>query len=562
MPRRVVTVEDVAAARDGELRLPVDVIVTDRAREFAAERGVKLLLKGDGDDTGNESSKQRRADGESSQTREGPDRGRSPGAVALASDHAGYELKEYLKRFLSDLGYTVEDLGTHSTESVDYPDFARAVAEAVTAGKAWRGIVVDGAGIGSAMAANKVPGARAALCYDRATARNSREHNDANILTLGARLISPEEAREIAVVWLETKFAGGRHQQRVDKITALEHTEAAAGISAGLVRDSSSPAALSGPAMREELIEAVIREVLCRLGDQQACALRGLEIDDLVCPGCDGLCAESCPQKSRRVVEAGAARLGAGLGATRIPSDLARLIDHTLLKPEASEADVRKLCAEARQYGFATVCVNPTWVSLCAAELQGTPVKVCTVAGFPLGATLASVKIFEAEQAVKLGATEVDMVINVGALKSGHYERVEQEIRGLAEACHRGGTLLKVIIEAALLTDQEKVIASRLAKSAGADFVKTSTGFGPGGATAHDVELMRLVVGPEMGVKAAGGIRSYEDFQKMLAAGATRIGASASVKILREAAGEVPRQAPQAGEELKVESRKPGSLGF
>jgi deoxyribose-phosphate aldolase len=286
------------------------------------------------------------------------------------------------------------------------------------------------------------------------------------------------------------------------------------------------------------LIEAVAREVLCRLGDQQACALRGLEVDDTVCPGCDGHCAESCPLKSRRVVAAGAARLGAGLGTTRIPADLARLIDHTLLKPEASEADVKRLCMEAREYGFASVCVNPTWVPLCAAELKGTSVKVCTVAGFPLGATATSVKVFEAEQTVKLGAREVDMVINVGALKSGRYEEVESEIRAVAETCHRGGGLLKVILECALLTDQEKVIACRLSQSAGADFVKTSTGFGPGGATAHDVELMRLVVGPEMGVKAAGGIRGYEDLQKMVAAGATRIGASASVKIIREAAGE------------------------
>lgn len=592
MPRRVVTVEDVQAAQNGELRLPVGAIVTDRAREVAAERGIRLVIEGEGGGAssgdggsggvghstngGSESGRQGRTGGESSESGEGQTRGRSErassGVVALASDHAGYELKEYLKRFLAELGYTVEDLGTHSTESVDYPDFARAVAEAVAAGKAWRGIVVDGAGIGSAIAANKVPGARAALCYDRATARNSREHNDANILTLGARLIPAEQAREIAALWLATPFAGGRHQQRIDKITALEGLMPTAGVSTGLVPGSSSLAASAaapsssgaagvsgvnpdlqalgaGAGTREGLIEAVIREVLCRLGDQQACALRGLEIDDIVCPGCDGLCAESCPQKSRRVVAAGAARLVAGLGTTKIPSDLARLIDHTLLKPEASEADVRKLCAEAREYGFATVCVNPTWVSLCAAELQGTPVKVCTVAGFPLGATLASVKIFEAEQAVKLGAAEVDMVINVGALKSGHYERVEQEIRGMAETSHRGGALLKVILEAALLTDQEKVIASRLAKSAGADFVKTSTGFGPGGATAHDVELMRLAVGPEMGVKAAGGIRSYEDLQKMLAAGATRIGASASVKILREAAADVPRGRRKEGRE-------------
>ncbi|HEV2426125.1 MAG TPA: deoxyribose-phosphate aldolase [Terriglobia bacterium] len=237
-----------------------------------------------------------------------------------------------------------------------------------------------------------------------------------------------------------------------------------------------------------------------------------------------------------------------------MPPDIARFIDHTLLKPEASESDVRRLCAEAREYGFASVCVNPTWISLCAAELQGTPVKVCTVAGFPLGATTSSVKLFETEQALKLGALEIDMVINVGALKSGHYERVEQEIRSLAGACHRGGAILKVILECALLSDQEKVVASRLSKSAGADFVKTSTGFGPGGATAHDVEIMRLVVGPDMGVKAAGGIRGYEDLQKMLAAGATRIGASASVKIMREAVGEISGIGPSSASSGNVDA--------
>jgi deoxyribose-phosphate aldolase len=531
MSRRVVTSEDVQAARDGELRLPAGAIVTDRARELAAELGVRIQIEGaaggDGSDPGGSAGK--RTDDRSSQV------------VALGSDHGGYELKEYLKGFLSELGYKVNDLGTNSTQAVDYPDFARAVAEAVAGQKAWRGIVIDSAGIGSAMAANKVPGVRAALCYDRATARNSREHNDANVLTLGSRLIPPEVAREITAVWLETNFAGGRHQKRLDKIVALEQRPAPAQAAEGA--GSSTPEASSSS--RERLIEAVTREVLCRLGDQQACALRGLEIDDTVCPGCDGHCAESCPQKSRRVLAAGAARLDAGLGATHIPADLARLIDHTLLKPEASENDIRRLCAEARQYGFASVCVNPTWVPLCATELQGAPVKVCTVAGFPLGATATSVKVFEAEQVVKLGAHEVDMVINVGALKSGHYEQVESEIRVLAEACHRGGTLLKVILECALLTDQEKVIACRLSQSADADFVKTSTGFGPGGATAHDVELMRLVVGPGMGIKAAGGIRGYEDLQKMVAAGATRIGASASVKIIREATGEaLPTRAP------------------
>jgi deoxyribose-phosphate aldolase len=537
MPRRIVTTEDVQAAR-GEIRLPPGAIVTDRARELAGELGVTVVEEGC----------PQPGDG-----REAP----ASRAIALGSDHAGYDLKEYLKQFLLDSGYAVQDLGTNSRDPVDYPDLARAVAEAVALGKAWRGIVVDGAGIGSAMAANKVPGARAALCYDRATARNSREHNDANVLTLGARLIPAELAREITAVWLETKFAGGRHQNRIDKIIAIEgcHPDRNSGLAGAAVSPGGGQGGISaqpveekhaGPdagtdsKTREQLIEAVAREILCRLGDQEACALRGLEIDETVCPGCDGCCAESCPAKSRRVLAAGAVRLGASLGATRIPPDIARFIDHTLLKPEASEKDVRRLCAEAREYEFASVCINPAWISLCAAELQGTAVKVCTVAGFPLGATTSSVKLFETEQALKLGAFEVDMVINIGALKSGQYDRVEQEIQSLAAACHRGGAILKVILECALLSDQEKVVASRLSKSAGADFVKTSTGFGPGGATAHDVEIMRLVVGPDMGVKAAGGIRGYEDLQRMLAAGATRIGASASVKIMKEAAGQTP----------------------
>jgi len=547
MPRHIVTAEDINQAQtaaSGELRLPAGTKVTDRGWEVAAELGLKIAFDGPPEQPVGPLVDPSKPDGKPAGEASSPSpaetrRAEGRGVVAIGSDHGGYELKEYLKRFLTDLGYQVQDVGTHSADPVDYPDFARAVAEAVASGGAWRGIIADAAGIGSAMAANKIPGVRAALCYDRATARNSREHNDANVLTLGARLISPEVARELTAVWLQTKFAGGRHQKRVDKIVALETHPAPAG-AAG---PSTAPGSAVGqiePELRAQLIEAVTREILCRLGDQQACALRGLEIDDAVCPGCDGHCAESCPQKSRRVVEAGAARLEASLGVTQVPSDLARLIDHTLLKPEASEADVRRLCAEARQYGFASVCVNPAWVPLCAAELQGTPVKVCTVAGFPLGASVTSVKVFEAEQAVKLGAAEVDMVINVGALKSGHYERVGQEIRSLAETCHRGGAILKVILECALLTDQEKVIASRLARSASADFVKTSTGFGPGGATAHDVELMRLVVGPEMGVKAAGGIRGYEDLQKMLRAGATRIGASASVKIMQEAAGKTP----------------------
>ncbi|MGH9777871.1 MAG: deoxyribose-phosphate aldolase [Candidatus Acidiferrales bacterium] len=241
---------------------------------------------------------------------------------------------------------------------------------------------------------------------------------------------------------------------------------------------------------------------------------------------------------------AGADRLTAGPGVGQVPPDVAALIDHTLLKPEASRDDILKLCAEAVEFGFASVCINPAWVSTAAAAVRGSSVKVCTVAGFPLGATLPAVKTFEAEEAVKLGAQEVDMVINVGALKSGDDERVEQDIRGVVEASRRGGALSKVILECALLTDEEKVRASCLAQRAGADFVKTSTGFGPGGATAHDVELMRLAVGPEMGDKAAGGIRSYEDVKAMVSAGATRIGASASVKIMQQAAGTAPEPEP------------------
>ena len=295
----------------------------------------------------------------------------------------------------------------------------------------------------------------------------------------------------------------------------------------------------------EILVEAVTREIFAYLGERPLGELRGLGIDELVCPGCDTRCVETCADKARKVVAAGACRLAAGPGLSQIPAEVAALIDHTLLKPDATRDEILKLCAEAKQFGFATVVVNPTWVATAAAALRGTPgsgtpVKVCTVVGFPLGATLATVKAAETEEAVKLGAQEIDMVINVGALKSGDDELVEQDIRGVVRAASRsfgtGGALVKVILECALLTDEEKVRACWCARAAGADFVKTSTGFGPGGAAAHDVELMRLTVGPEMGVKAAGGIRSYQELKAMLSAGATRIGASASVRILQEAA--------------------------
>jgi deoxyribose-phosphate aldolase len=217
--------------------------------------------------------------------------------------------------------------------------------------------------------------------------------------------------------------------------------------------------------------------------------------------------------------------------------DIARLIDHTLLRADASAAEVENLCAEACEYGFASVCVNPYWVPASASALAGSDVKVCTVIGFPLGANATATKVFETEHAVNAGASEVDMVINIGELKSGHSEAVRRDIQDVARAAHGSGAILKVILETALLTDAEKVAACELANEAGVEFVKTSTGFSTGGATVADVSLMRKTVGPEMGVKASGGIRTLADVNKMVAAGATRIGASAGVKIMREARG-------------------------
>jgi len=215
--------------------------------------------------------------------------------------------------------------------------------------------------------------------------------------------------------------------------------------------------------------------------------------------------------------------------------EIAGRIDHTLLKPEATEADIRRICAEARQYGFASVCVNPYWVSLVATELSGTAVKACSVVGFPLGASATEIKVLETGAAMRAGATEIDMVINIGEMLGGNVKVVSSDIGAVVAAAHTGGAIVKVILETALLTDEQKIEACRIAKSAGAEFVKTSTGFGPGGATVEDVALMRKVVGAEMGVKASGGIRTLEDFKKMVAAGATRIGTSSGVKIVESA---------------------------
>ncbi len=273
----------------------------------------------------------------------------------------------------------------------------------------------------------------------------------------------------------------------------------------------------------ERIIEQITRQVLILVQEQEPQQSQA---------SAPPISAHNYVQHVQPVVNAGADRIASTLGVAPTDGSLAHMIDHTILKPDATQDQIAQLCYEARKHDFASVCINPTHVKLCAELLQGSDVLVCTVVGFPLGATSTESKVFETQQAVRDGATEVDMVINVGALKSRDYPLVERDIASIARACHAGNAILKVIIEAALLTDEEKVIACQLAKSAQADFVKTSTGFGPGGATAEDVSLMRRVVGPAIGVKAAGGIRTFDDAQKMIAAGASRIGASASIKII------------------------------
>jgi len=258
---------------------------------------------------------------------------------------------------------------------------------------------------------------------------------------------------------------------------------------------------------------------------------------------CHSVLSECCPSRLRGVLDAGATRLGLH-AAGGAPGGVSGMIDHTLLKPDATRAEIEKLCREAAEFHFATVCVNPVWVALAASLLRGGSVGVCSVVGFPLGATSADVKHYETRRAIYDGASEIDMVINIGALKSGDLRAVERDIEAVVEPCRQCSVLSKVIIEAALLTDEEKITACTLSKAAGADFVKTSTGFGPGGATAADVALMRRVVGAEMGVKAAGGVRDLEGLNAMVAAGATRVGASAGVKIVQESRGQ---KSPSSG---------------
>jgi deoxyribose-phosphate aldolase len=446
---RWVTSEDVP--RSGELRVPAGAIFTPSARELAEARAIRIV-----------------------ELREGQAAPAAPPEkiVALGADHGGFQLKEALKPLLAGLGLEARDAGVFDEKPADYPDIAQKVAELVARGEARRGVIIDGAGIGSSIAANKVSGIRAALCYDRASARNSREHNDSNVLTLGARLLTGGQAEDVLRTWLETPFAGGRHTARVEKISRIEQQYS---------------------------------RVPQPLPDGMPSA-----------PG-SAVAAKTEPRASA--------------------SSVASLIDHTMLRPEATRADIVKLCAEARQYGFATVCINPYWVPLAASELAGTAVKVCTVAGFPLGATSSEAKVAESAAALRAGAREIDMVMNVGALRSGDFDAVKLDIQAVTRVCHDAGAIVKVILETALLDDAQKTAACGLAQAAGADFVKTSTGFGPAGATVQDIVLMRHAVGPRIGVKAAGGIRTLDDFRAMVAAGANRVGASASVKIVEAAKG-------------------------
>lgn len=472
--------------------------------------------------------------------------------IALGADHGGFELKGLLAAHLKRLGHAVLDLGTSSNEAVDYPKFARAVAVEVASGRCDRGIVIDGAGIGSAIVANKVPGVRAALAYDLSSARNSREHNDANVLTLGAGLIGPRLAEQIVSAWVETNCTEERHLRRVAMIEdpgapapasagSASHgpVSSASGSSASVSasgHSTSSSYSASGPAsgsvsrgadatvVSEEDLERIACELQRLLGDT---GLRGPRISE-------------DPDAVRRLLRLGVQRIGCGPGEGRVPDDIAGYIDHTILKADATSQQIQKLCAEAREYHFAAVCINPIWVPVAAAALRGSPVKVCSVVGFPLGATAAENKALETRRAIREGASEIDMVIQIGALKEGNDAAVLHDIRTVVEACRDGGAICKVIIEAAYLTDDEKRRACRLSRRAAAHFVKTSTGFGPGGATAHDVALMaEEVADARMEVKAAGGIRTYADAMKMIDAGATRIGASAGIAIVQESKSQV-----------------------
>jgi len=278
----------------------------------------------------------------------------------------------------------------------------------------------------------------------------------------------------------------------------------------------------------KELVEQITRAVMERLG--------GAAASSGGAGGAGGTPSNAAAQQSGSGNAGNAEASQSSAESVIIPGDLAKYIDHTLLKPDATKEQVEKLCDEAIENHFYSVCVNTTWTEFCAKRLRGTDVHLAVVVGFPLGAMSARAKGFEARHAVELGADEIDMVINVGALKSRQLDTVEEDVRAVRRSL-RQRTVLKVIIETSLLTDEEKVLACQIAKKAGADFVKTSTGFSTGGATAQDVALMRRTVGRKMGVKASGGVRSFDDAVAMIGAGATRLGTSSGVAIVRGAGG-------------------------
>lgn len=422
--------------------------------------------------------------------------------LALGSDHGGLELKNQLLGYLQSRGFFVQDCGTHSKEAVDYPRIAYTVARLVASGTCDLGIIVDGAGIGSAMAANKVRGVRAAACYSVVLAKNSREHNDANVLTLGSGQTNFETAKQIVETFLAGECVEERHRKRVQLINAIQDGPIETGAHQATLLATVGEPRVSASQTDLERIAKRVQELLASQGNPPIAA------------------TVSRPGFS--------------------PAQIAQLIDHTVLRPDTTRADIEQLCREARQAKFYSVCVNPTWVSLARQLLEGSTVKVCCVVGFPLGAQPPETKAMEARAAIRAGAKEIDMVINVGALKSGDDEMVLRDIRGVVEACRDGSAKCKVIFETSLLTNEEKARACELSVKAHADFVKTSTGFSTGGATVEDVSLMsRIVRDKGLGVKASGGVRSLADLLKMVAAGATRIGTSSGLKILKEASGEV-----------------------
>ena len=447
--------------------------------------------------------------------------------IAIGADHGGFDLKTQLVTHLQGKGHQVLDVGTTSTAAVDYPKFARLVAEAVAQGKAERGVMIDGAGIGSSMVANKVPGIRAAMAYDLSSARNGREHNDANVLTLGAGLIGANLATQIVDVFLTTDCTEPRHQRRVAMISdaqAPAHRPAPAPVSNAVAGSGAGGASLG------DLSEEDLARIVTRLE-----GLLGRGVGARTFHG--GPCVGACPTTAMQFIGLGVHGLTSGPDSPGpIPQELAQYIDHTILKPDATKEMVAKVVAEAREHGFRSVCVNPCWAKFVADGLRGTKVLTCSVVGFPLGASTPDIKGMEARKAIRDGAREIDMVINVGRLKGGDDAYVLRDILAVTEACRDGGAVSKVIIETALLTDEEKVRVCELARKARANFVKTSTGFASGGATAEDVALMASVVrGAGMEVKASGGIRNFSDARKMIEAGATRIGASASIAIVQEA---------------------------